>query len=453
MKTVANIPETDKKRVIIIGGGFAGVKMVMELQKSEYQVILLDKQNYHQFQPLLYQVATAGLEPTAIAFPHRKLFQKRKDFIFRIGELKEVNSTENIIYTSIGKIKYDYLVIATGARTNYFNLEHIKKYALPLKSPSDAIMIRNVILENYEEAVNHSSDLCINAYLSIAIVGGGPTGVELAGALAEMKKFILPKDYPNLDFDKMRILLFQAGPLLLNTMSLKSSKKAQEYLENLGVEVKLNTSVNDYDGKVVKTSSGESHNTYSLIWAAGIKMDKINGFSNETYGKSNDLLVDEYNRVNGYDNIFAIGDIATRISKEYPQGYPKVVQTAIQQGGTLSDNLKNLNTRKPLKKFVYKNKGSMVTIGRNLAVADLPNFHLNGFIAWIIWSFVHLFSIIGLKNKLITFLNWTWNYFTYNQSLRLLIKPKVYPKVKRDIIEECHLHEEHSQNYFSDDLI
>ena len=453
MKNIVNIPETNRKRVIIIGGGFAGVKVAMELRKSEYQVILLDKRNYHQFQPLLYQVATAGLEPTAIAFPHRKLFQKRKNFIFRVGELKEVKPIEKEIYTSVGKIKYDFLIIATGAKTNYFNMESIKKYALPLKSLSDAILIRNVILENYEEAVNHSSEECINAYLSIAIVGGGPTGVELAGALAEMKTFILPKDYPYLDFDKMRILLFQSGPLLLNTMSSKASLKAQEYLENLGVEVKLNTSVKDYDGRVVKTSTGKSYNTYSLIWAAGIKMEKIIGFSNNSYGKLNDLIVDEYNRVKGHDNIYAIGDISTHVSKELPYGYPKVVQTAIQQGQTLSNNLKNIYIKKPLIKFVYKNKGSMVTIGRNLAVADLPKFHLNGIIAWIIWSFVHLFSIIGLKNKFITFLNWTWNYFTYNQSLRLLIKPKIYSKEKRDIIEECSLHEEHSQNYFSGDII
>lgn len=453
MKQIANIPEIENKRVVIIGSGFAGMKLAMELKKEKFQVVVIDKRNYHQFQPLLYQVATAGLEPTAISFPLRKLFQNHKNLIFRIGELKEVDPGKKQIYTSIGKLSYDYLVIATGARTNFFGMENIKKHALPLKSPSDAILIRNVILENYEEALNHTSVNCVSAYLNIAIVGGGPTGVELAGALAEMKKYILPKDYPDLDFNKMRIFLFESGSALLKNMSSKSSKNAQNYLEKLGVDVHLNTFVSDYDGKIVRLSNGENHMTYTLVWAAGIKMGKIQGFSAESYGRSNDLLVNEYNIINGYSDIFAIGDISTHISKELPNGYPKVVQTAIQQGKTLSNNLKNINIGKSLTKFVYKNKGSMVTIGRNLAVADLPKFHLNGFIAWIIWSFVHLFSIIGLKNKFITFLNWTWNYFTYNQSLRLLIKPKIYSKEKRDMIEECYLHEKHSQNYFSDDLI
>jgi NADH dehydrogenase len=452
MKQIANIPITDKKRIVIIGGGFAGIKLAIKLQKSNFQIVLIDKRNYHQFQPLLYQVATAGLEPTAISFPLRKLFQKHYDLIFRVGALKEVNPITKQIYTNIGNLSFDYLVIATGAQTNFFNMKNIKKYALPLKSPSDAILIRNVILENYEEALNHTSTNCINTYLNIAIVGGGPTGVELAGALAEMKKFILPKDYPDLDFSSMRIFLFESGSALLKNMSFKSSKKAYEYLKNLGVDVRLNTFVSDYDGKIVKLSNGESHMTYSLIWVAGIKMGKIQGLSADSYGRSNDLLVDEYNRVLSYSNIFAIGDVATHISEKYPQGYPKVVQTAIQQADLLSKNLINLRNRETLQKFRYKNNGTMVTIGRNLAVADLPKFHLSGFFAWITWSLVHLFSIIGLKNKIITFINWSWNYFTYNQSLRLLIKPKSYKVKKREILEECHLHEMHSQNYFSSEV-
>lgn len=448
MKQIANILDTNNKRVIIIGSGFAGMKLAMELKKEKFQIVVIDKRNYHQFQPLLYQVATAGLEPTAISFPLRKLFQNHKNLNFRIGALKEVDPDKKQIFTSIGKLSYDYLVIATGARTNFFNMENIKKRALSLKSPSDAILIRNVILENYEEALNHTSTNCISAYLNIAIVGGGPTGVELAGALAEMKKFILPKDYPDLDFSKMKIFLFESGSALLKNMSSKSSKKADDYLKKLGVEVRLNTFVSDYDGKIVKLSSGENHITYTLVWAAGIKMEKIKGFNAESYGRSNDLLVDEHNIVNGYSDIFAIGDISTHISKEYPQGYPKVVQSALQQAVRLSKNLINLHKESKLVKFKYKNKGSMVTIGRNLAVADLPKFHLNGFIAWVIWSIIHLFSIIGLKNKIITFINWLWNYLTYNQSLRLLIKPKTYELINQEILGECYLHEKHSKNYF-----
>lgn len=427
MKKIAyipNIPSPVKKRLLIVGGGFAGLKLVQKSLCRDFQIVLLDKNNYHQFQPLLYQVATAGLEPSAISFPLRKVLQKEENIHFRVAEVMEINTRKQEVTTNIGCLEYDYLVLAMGADTNYFGQENIQKHALSMKSAADAILIRNTILQNFELALQQTSPDKIAEYLNIVLVGGGPTGVELAGALAEMKKYIFPKDYPELDLTQMRIILYESSPLLLANMSDSASRNAERYLKSMGIEVKTNTRVLDYDGTSVQLSDGSTVNSKTLVWSAGIKANTISGLSAGSYGRGGRLLVDRTNRIFGFDNIFAIGDIASMVTPKFPNGHPQVAQVAIQQAGLLAKNLQRITEKNKMHEFEYLNKGSMATVGRNLAVADLPGIKLRGFIAWILWGFVHLFTIMGIKNRLFIFLNWTWNYFTYDQSLRLLIKPK-----------------------------
>ncbi len=430
---IPNIPEIDKKRIVIVGGGFAGLKFVQKSLCQHYQLVLLDKNNYHQFQPLLYQVATAGLEPSAISFPLRKVLQKEKNIHFRMAEVAEIFPEQQEIATNIGLLKYDYLVLAMGADTNFYGQAKIEQNALSMKSAADSILIRNTILENFELALLQTTEE-IAQYLNIAIVGGGPTGVELAGALAEMKKYIFPKDYPEIDLSKMKIVLFQSSPAILEVMSKHASVLSQKYLENMGVEVRTDTRVTDYDGTTATLSDGGTFETKTLVWAAGVKANSLKGLSGESYGRAGRLLVDRENRIKGYSNIFAIGDLCLMETAKYPGGHPQVAQVAIQQAKLLSKNLKLLAANKKLREFEYTNKGSLATIGRNRAVADLPGFKLRGFVAWVLWSFVHLFTIMGIKNRLFIFLNWSWNYFTYDQSLRLLIKPK-----KRGILQNKKL--------------
>jgi NADH dehydrogenase len=421
---IPNIPGTDKKRIVVIGAGFAGLKLVRKLIGKGFQIILLDRNNFHQFQPLLYQVATAGLEPSAISFPIRKVLQKEKDVYFRIAELKSIDADNNEITTNIGSLSYDYLVLATGVGTNFFGQESVEKHALSMKTASDSIKIRNTILENFEQALIQEDEEEVNGYLNIVLVGGGPTGVELAGALAEMKKYIFPKDYPELDLSKMRIVLYEASPRLLAGMSEFSSEKSKNYLEKLGVEVHLDTRVTDYDGSTLKLSDGGTLASKTVIWAAGVRADSIRGLIPEVFGKSNRIRVDRTNRVLSYNNIFAIGDMALMETPKYPDGHTQVAQVAIQQAKVLSSNILKIEKDKPLVSFEYTNRGSLATIGRHLAVADLPIGNLKGYTAWFLWSVVHLFAIFGVKNRIFTFLNWLWNYFTYDQSLRVLIKPK-----------------------------
>lgn len=424
-KYIPNIPENGKKRIIIVGGGFAGLKLIRSLLGKNYQIVILDKNNYHQFQPLLYQVATAGLEPSAISFPLRKILQKEDDVHFRIAELEEVNSEKNEITTNIGSIKFDYLVLAIGATTNFFGQKNIEANALSMKTASEAILIRNLILENFEKALLETEEEKINSYLNIVLVGGGPTGVELSGALAEMKKYIFPKDYPELDVSKMRIMLFEASPHLLAGMSERSSKKANEYLQKLGVEVNLNSKVEDYTGTVLSISDGSKINSKTVIWSAGVKANTVNGLPDKVFTHGGRILVDRYNKVLDNENIFALGDLCLMQTPKYPKGHPQVAQVAIQQAKLLGSNIIKIEKKSSkLKKFEYKDKGTLATIGRNRAVADLPHATLKGYIAWVLWLVVHLFSIVGVKNKMIIFLNWIWNYFTYDQSLRLLLKPK-----------------------------
>ena len=426
-----NIPEVSHQRVVIIGAGFGGLELTKRLCRSRYQVILLDRNNYHQFQPLLYQVATAGLEPSAVSFPIRKFFQRYENVYFRVAEVLSVNTDVKEVTTSVGKLSYDTLVLAAGTKTNFFGNPNMEDFALQMKSTADSIYIRNWILENFEKALNFKDAGEIGEYINIAIVGGGPTGVELAGALAEMKKHVFPKDYPGLDLSLMRIALFQGSSLLLQGMSAKSSAKAKNYLEKLGVEVHFNSIAVDYDGKILRFDGGSSFSSRNVIWAAGVSADSVSGINPASVTVGNRLLVDRYNMVDGYRDVYAIGDFSFMKTREYPNGHPQVAQVAIQQARVLAKNLKKSSSGKSLKDFEYKNKGSMATIGRNLAVADLPLFHLSGFAAWVIWSMVHLFTLVGGKNRLSAFLNWIWKYLTYDQSLRLIIKPSV--KASREI--------------------
>ncbi len=445
-----NIPTTAKKRIVIAGAGFAGLKLARELIGKGFQIILIDKNNFHQFQPLLYQVATAGLEPSAISFPIRKVLQNEQDVHFRIAEIKMVDSASNEIETDIGRLKYDYLVMAMGACTNFFGQQEIAENALSMKSASDAIMIRNTILEHFEQALLKSKPEEIEQYLNIVLVGGGPTGVELAGALAEMRKYIFPKDYPELDLSKMRIVLYEASPGILAALSPKASENALRYLRKLNVEVHLNTRVEHYDGSCIRLSDGSTVRSKTVIWSAGVKANTVKGFTSEHFGRGGRLIVDRQNRVKGHQNIFAIGDISLMQTPKYPNGHPQVAQTAIQQAKLLAVNLINTEAGKPVHDFEYRDKGSLATIGRNLAVADLPFGRLRGFTAWVLWSFVHLFLIMGVKNRLLIFLNWSWNYFTYDQSLRLLIKPnikyKATPPLTVQKLQTNHLISSHHEN-------
>ena len=420
---ISNIPPSKYKRIVIVGGGFAGLKLALKLCKEELQIILLDKNNYHLFQPLLYQVAMSGLEPSSISFPIRKVFQKTK-VQYRMTELLQVFPEQNEILTNIGLLKYDFLVLATGAKTNFYGQYNIEKHTLRMKSAPDALFIRNRILENFEEASTKSDLREIQSFLNVAIIGGGPTGVELAGAMAEMKKYVLPKDYPELDIKSMKIMLFEASPSLLAGMSVTASNGANEFLNKLGVEVHLNTRVLDYDGHTLKLPGEIYIEVATVIWAAGVISSRINGFADDSYGKDNRLKVNSYNQVLNYANIFAIGDNSIMLQNSYLSGHPQVAQVALQQAKQLSYNLRRVVKNKGMQEFHYINKGTMATIGRHRAVADLPFINLKGYIAWILWSFVHLFSIVGVKNKISVFLNWTWKYLTYDQALRLLIRHK-----------------------------
>ncbi len=421
---IPNIPQTKKKRIVIVGGGFAGLKILRKLSGKGFQIVLLDKNNYHQFQPLLYQVSTAGLEPTAISFPLRKILQNEKNIHFRITGLKEINDHNNEIITDIGKLSYDYLILAMGTTTNFFGQKNIEKYSLAMKTAADSILIRNTILKNFELSLLETEEDKINSFINIVIVGGGPTGVELAGALAEMKKYIFPKDYPELDLNNMRIIIYEASPKLLSGMSSFSSKHALKYLKSLGVEVYLNTRVDDYDGNLLSVSDESTVSTKTVIWAAGVKSERITGIAEELFAPGNRINVNRHNKVPNTSNIFVVGDQCIMKTQKYPNGHPQVAQTAIQQARLLAKNILRIESGNKPTDFEYVDKGSMATIGRNLAVADLPFGKFRGFTAWILWSIVHLFTIVGIKNRISTFLNWIWSYFTYDQSLRVLIIPK-----------------------------
>lgn len=410
------------KKIAIIGGGFAGIKLAGKLSGKDFEVWLFDKNNFFQFQPLFYQVATSGLEPSSISFPLRKLFQNKKNFHFRNEEVTRIDTDNKLLMTLNNSYSFDQLVIATGCTTNFFGNKNIANNAVPMKSVSEALFLRNFILNNFEKALSVANEKK-QEYLNIVVVGGGPTGVEVSGALAEMRKHILPKDYPEIDFKKMNIYLVEAGEKTLGTMSEISSKKSKEYLEKMGVNVLTSTQVTDYDGAIVKFSNGKTIPSQTLIWAAGIQGNTIEGLSPEVITKGNRMIVNRYSQVNGYDFIFALGDIAFMKSPNYPNGQPQVATVANEQATHLYKNLMNLKHQLPMQEFEYYNKGSMATVGKNMAVVDLPKFSFQGFLAWVFWMFLHLMLILGVKNKFIVLTNWAWKYFTSDQSLRLIIKP------------------------------
>ncbi|WP_126971253.1 NAD(P)/FAD-dependent oxidoreductase [Gynurincola endophyticus] len=415
-------------KVLIVGGGFAGLKLARKLNnKPGFEVTLLDKVNYHQFQPLFYQVATAGLDASNISFPLRKVFHKSKNVRFRLGVLHEIVADQNKVTTSIGDIEYDILVLATGADTNFFGNEELAKNAQPMKSTAEALQLRHRLIENFEHAVIAKDENLKKQLLTIVVVGGGPTGVELGGALAEMKRYTLPKDYPEIDFHDMNIYLIEGSPRTLAAMSEKSSADSRQYLERLGVNVITNTVVKNYDGNTVTLMNGETIDTAMVIWAAGIKGNLPKGVDPELIVRGNRLKVDRQSKVIGMNNIYALGDIASMSTELYPNGHPQVASAAIQQADLLADNLQRIESRSSpnnLVNFEYNDKGSMATVGRNLAVVDIPKpkIHFKGFFAWLIWMGLHLMLILGVKNRLFVFLNWFYNYFTYDQSLRLLFK-------------------------------
>ena len=428
MAQETKIEHIGKPRVLIIGGGFGGIELVKALRDADVQVVLVDRENYHTFQPLLYQVATAGVEADSIIHPFRKIFKDQDNFYFRLAEVEQIDTVNRVVETSIGLIEYDYLVLATGATSNFFGDKVMEEKAISMKSLDDALTLRNTILQNFEKALQVADEEQMNSLMDYVIVGGGPTGVELAGALSELRKHVFPRDYKELNFRDMDIHLVQSGPSLLKGMSEEASKEALKYLEDFGVKVWLNRRVKSYDGYTVSLDTGETLITRTLIWAAGVSGAPVSGIRPESILKGNRLQVDVYNRVAGYDNIFAIGDIAAMVTKENPHGYPMLAQPAMQQGRLLGHNISNMLTGKPLKAFEYNDMGSMATVGRNRAVADLKFFKkevkTQGFFAWLIWMFIHLISVVGFRNKLVVTVNWMWSYFTYDTGNRFIVGNK-----------------------------
>jgi NADH dehydrogenase len=422
-------------KVVIVGGGFGGLKLARKLSnKKGFDVLLIDKFNYHQFQPLFYQVATAGLDASNISFPLRKAFQKSKNIRIRVTELRELMPAENKIITDTGEIKYDVLVLATGADTNFFGNRQLAEHAFPMKSTVEALQLRHQLIQNFEDALTSKNEIELQRLMNIVVVGGGPTGVEVSGALAEMKKYVLPKDYPELDFSKMNIWLLEGADKTLAAMSPVSSARSKKYLERLGVKVVTGAFVKDYDGKNVQLLDGNSIASSTVIWAAGIKGNIPAGIDSKLIAGGNRIKTDGVNRVLGMKNVYAIGDLAYLETPNCPQGHPQVAPVAIQQAKLLAKNLEKIKNGDPgLKEFKYRDKGSMATIGRNLAVVDVPKpkLHFGGFFAWLIWMGLHLMLILGVKNRFFVFVNWLYNYITYDQSLRLIFK-EFYKKKNPD---------------------
>jgi NADH dehydrogenase len=418
-----NIPTTSQPRILIIGGGFAGIELAKRLRKLEAQIVLLDKNNYHTFQPLLYQVATAALEADSIAYPFRKIFQKQENLIFRMAEVTKVRPQDNCIETSIGEIPYEYLVIAVGSQTNYFGMKDVEQKSLPMKSIPQAIALRNMILENFEKALLVSGIGDRESLMNVVVVGGGPTGVEMAGSLGELKRHVLPHDYPELDFDRMQIHIIDMSDRLLSAMSPEASASAEKFLKKFGVNLWLKTRVTAYDGKALMLSNGKKLLTSSVIWAAGVIGAVMAGLEPQAFGPGNRIKVDQFNRVSGYENIFAIGDVAWMITEQTPQGHPMLAPVAIQQAHLLAENFHSLFQKKFLAPFKYKSLGVMATVGRNNAVVDMNFIKFQGISAWLVWLFVHLMALVGFRNKMVAFVNWAWSYFSYDKGLRLIIQP------------------------------
>lgn len=409
-----------KKKVIIAGGGFAGIQLIKNLDKKLFDILLIDRLNYHQFTPLFYQVASSQIEPASISFPFRFVFRHKKNVQVRMAEILSVDSNKKILTTTIGDFDYDYLVIATGSKTNFFGNKEIEKHALTLKTVYDAIIIRNRILQTFENVIS-ASETEKEKLLNLVIVGGGSTGVELAGAFAEIKKNVLPKDYPGIDFSKFKVTLVEGARQLLNHMSEKARTATRKYLEKMGVEVITEAFVTNYDGETAVLSNGIEIKTRTVIWTAGVTCQKIEGIHDNLFNRGNRILVDHFNKVKNVEHIYAIGDTAMMETDNYPKGHPQIASVAIKQAKCLAKNLKALEKNKAPKEFEYTHIGSMATIGNNKAVADFPVIKVKGFLAWLIWMFLHLMLILSVKNKLIIFINWAWKYITKNTSLRLIL--------------------------------
>lgn len=422
-------------QVVIVGGGFGGLQVARKLADKPVDVMLIDKHNYHTFQPLLYQVATGSLEADSIAFSIRKNFAGQSNFRFRNAEVIKINAKENTIDTTIGEIAYDYLVIATGSTTNFFGSKEIERFAMPMKSIPEALDLRSMILQNIEEAVLFTDKEKREPYLNFVLVGAGPTGVELSGALAELRNHILTRDYPELAKEHMRVHLVDTMPRALSSMSENASKAAKKYLSGLGVNILLNKKVESYDGDTLKFEDGETITTKNVIWSAGVMGVIPNGISKNLVERGNRIRVDSICRVAGFENIFAIGDVAAMITDETPKGHPGVAQVAIQMGNHVAKSIVQLINNEPTEPFKYFDKGSLATIGRNKAVADLGKLKFNGFFAWLIWMFVHLVSLVGFRNKLIVFINWSASYLTYNGGARLIIRRFT----KKGVTDDDHL--------------
>jgi len=420
---VLQIKRFSMKKIVIVGCGFGGLTLAKKLRKLNVKILLIDKNNYHTFQPLLYQVATGGLEAENIAYPIRKIFRRYKNVIFRMAEIFSVNELEKKVNTNIGDISYDYLVLATGSTNNYFNFETVKDKILPLKTLTDAFNIRSYLMQNLERSLLIKNVEEQEEVVNVAVIGGGPAGIEIAGAIAEMKKYVLPLDFPELDLSRMHIYLFEASSRLLSVMSGEASKSAYKYLENMGVIIKISTPVKNYDGSQLFTEDGVSFKAGTVIWTAGVKPVKISGLKQTSFLPGERLKIDQYNRLIDSSKIFAIGDMAACISEEYPRGLPMLAPVAIQQATHLANNFKLLLSGKPLLPFIYENKGIMSTIGRKRAVVDLPKWKFQGMFAWFVWMFFHIMSLIGFRNKIVTFIDWSVSYFNYDKPLGIIIPP------------------------------
>lgn len=443
-----NIQRNQKKRVVIVGGGLGGLRLAEDLYGSGMQVVLIDKNNFHQFPPLIYQIASAGIDPSSISFPFRQIFRKRKDFYFRMAEARMVDTEKKILQTSIGKIDYDYLVLAAGATTNFFGNKNIEEWAIPMKTVPEAMGLRNALLSNFERALTCATEEERQELLNVVIVGGGATGVEIAGALAEMRRYVIPYDYPDMDSSLMHIYLIEAGDRLLAGLSQESSQKAYEFLKSMGVDIQFGKMVTDYRDHKVVMKDGTEIPTRTFLWVSGIRANAMPGIDESHLGRGFRFKVDEYNRIPGVEDVFVIGDQCLQTSDAaYPNGHPQVAQVAIQQAKNLAKNLKLINQgadSNTLTAFHYKNLGSMATIGRNKAVVEIGKFRSQGFFAWVLWLVVHLRSILGVKNKMMVLLNWLWKYVSYNDSIRMITyatKPReVEERMKRE--QTTHLGED-----------
>jgi len=437
MEGLTKIEDLGMPRVVIVGGGFGGLELAKSLANAPVQVVLIDKQNYHGFWPLLYQVATAGLNPDSIVSPFRKILGEQQNFYFRLAEVTSIDATAQVVETSIGLLRYDYLVLATGTTSNFFGDQQMAENAISLKNVTDAIELRNTLLSNFEQALQIGDQEQLNSMLDFVIVGGGPTGVEMAGALAELRAHVFPRDYRELDLKQMDIYVVQSGPVLLKGMSAEVSQKALDYLQDLGVEVLLDSRVKSYDGYTATLSSGRQLVTRTLIWAAGVTGAPIKGLAPAALLKSNRYQVNEVSRVVGYDTVFAIGDIAQMPTEGYPDGHPQVAQPAIQQGRHLGQNIIRAVSGLPMTPFDYYDKGTMATVGRHRALADVKLFgkqyHLTGWIGWLAWSFVHVLALVSFRNRFAVFLTWAWNYVTQDKGMRYIIGKVKAPLEEREV--------------------